>query len=431
MKKIIYTIMLSMGAVVLLPSCETDFENPNAPLVQAVTESTNNLLGLIVGLEYQYTVGGGSGLYSAITGSGFSAGELDLINAGNAPLANLLDGGGTLTPGNSVVTNLWTNLQLVRNNAQTVIDNAGNAGTPEVESAIRAYGLFYKGLALGTMSQFWEQGVVTSEANAPFVSRSEALNLAISSLEEAATLVGSGVPEQVTGAVGSQIDLPNAIQALIARYSLMNGDNTKAISAATAVDPGSTSVFIYDEVSPNPVFRSSLTTNNVFDAKTNPFFGLEGDLAVTDSTDARIDFYLEANADNGKGFFTGDGASIPVYVPGEMQLIIAEANARQGNIAAAVAALDAVLTKTPEEDPLGLGAGLPAYSGPADEAAVLTEIYKNRCIELYMTGMKLEDSRRFGRPGPGSADAERNRNWYPYPNAERDNNTNTPTDPEV
>jgi len=46
-----------------------------------------------------------------------------------------------------------------------------------------------------------------------------------------------------------------------------------------------------------------------------------------------------------------------------------------------------------------------------------------------MSGLKLEDSRRFGRPGPGQAGAERTRNFYPYPQQERDGNPNTPNDP--
>jgi hypothetical protein len=61
----------------------------------------------------------------------------------------------------------------------------------------------------------------------------------------------------------------------------------------------------------------------------------------------------------------------------------------------------------------------------------LLDIYQQRCIELYMSGLKLEDSRRFGRPGPGQPGAERSRNFYPYPTVERDNNPNTPPDPPV
>jgi starch-binding outer membrane protein, SusD/RagB family len=56
---------------------------------------------------------------------------------------------------------------------------------------------------------------------------------------------------------------------------------------------------------------------------------------------------------------------------------------------------------------------------------LLTAIYKHRCIELYMSGLKLEDMRRFNRPN-----TERKRNFYPYPFAERDNNPNTPADPD-
>ena len=110
-----------------------------------------------------------------------------------------------------------------------------------------------------------------------------------------------------------------------------------------------------------------------------------------------------------------------------MLLIQAEAHARSNNLASAITALNQVLTKT--TDAFSLGASQPAYSGPSTQAAVLQEIYRNRCMELYMSGMKLEDSRRFGRPGPGQAGAERTRNFYPYPQQERDGNSNTPTDP--
>jgi hypothetical protein len=48
-----------------------------------------------------------------------------------------------------------------------------------------------------------------------------------------------------------------------------------------------------------------------------------------------------------------------------------------------------------------------------------------------MLGLALEDSRRFGRPGPGTPNAERSRNFYPYPQQERDGNPNTPADPTI
>jgi hypothetical protein len=88
-----------------------------------------------------------------------------------------------------------------------------------------------------------------------------------------------------------------------------------------------------------------------------------------------------------------------------------------------------VRTKT--TDLYGVTAKGSAYSGAINKDDILLDIYRQRCIELYMSGLKLEDSRRFGRPGPNDANPERSRNFYPYPTVERDNNPNTPADPPV
>jgi hypothetical protein len=116
-------------------------------------------------------------------------------------------------------------------------------------------------------------------------------------------------------------------------------------------------------------------------------------------------------------------------MPGEMLLIQAEAYTRKGDYVNGKKFLDSVLKKTPVQDVFGVGAGLPVYSGPLNETALLREIYKNRCIELYMSGLKLSDSSRFTRPGPNDPNEERNRNYYPYPLAERSGNPKTPADP--
>ena len=62
---------------------------------------------------------------------------------------------------------------------------------------------------------------------------------------------------------------------------------------------------------------------------------------------------------------------------------------------------------------------------------LLQDIYKQRRLEMFLSGQELEDSRRFGRAAPNAAGEERNRNFYPYPLIERDNNTNTPADPAI
>ncbi len=122
-------------------------------------------------------------------------------------------------------------------------------------------------------------------------------------------------------------------------------------------------------------------------------------------------------------------ASYPVYLPGEMSLIIAENYARQNLFPQSKTALDAVRTKT--TDIYGIGAAQPAYSGPMTAVDLLQDIYKQRRLEMFLSGQELEDSRRFGRPAPNAANEERNRTFYPYPLIERDNNTSTPADPAI
>jgi hypothetical protein len=120
-----------------------------------------------------------------------------------------------------------------------------------------------------------------------------------------------------------------------------------------------------------------------------------------------------------------------------MKLIIAEARLRSGlGIPDAVVAINAVRTQN-SGDPFGIHPNLSPYGGALTEDALLTEIYKQRCAELYLSGLRLEDSRRFGRTAP-PADVvpvpltfERSRNFYPFPQQERQNNPNTPTDPSL
>ena len=106
-----------------------------------------------------------------------------------------------------------------------------------------------------------------------------------------------------------------------------------------------------------------------------------------------------------------------------MTLIKAEAYARLNDLPNALIQLNIVVTKSPSSDPFGIGANLPPTSY-TDQNDLLNKIYKNRCIELYMSGLKLIDERRFNRNV-----SERKRNYLPFPFVERNDNPNTPNDP--
>jgi starch-binding outer membrane protein, SusD/RagB family len=411
--------------------CKKEYVNPNEPVEEEVYSTVQGMTGVIVGIKNRYAVNnlGPATVYQSISANGLTSGELIVNNAGNADLAQLLNGGNNVSPANGVLGSLWTTTNIVNNEAQKLIDNAENIAEVNTKNAIKIYGHLYKSMAIGTLAMFWEQVPIITGPSAQFKTRQEALQTAVQLLDEASTLLQSTtLPADFLRATGAEIDLKNTLPALSARYNMMLLNNDQAIEKASAVDLSKKSIFFYNNTNPNPVFRSGLVSANVVSVK--PDLGLPSSLAANPA-DKRVPFYTTKNMQNGSGFFQGDASPIPIYIPGEMLLIQAEAYARKNDLPKAVEFLNKVLTKKPADDPYLVGAELPAYSGPMTQDAILQEIYRNRLIELYMFGMRLEDSRRFNRPGPGAAGAERTRNFYPYPQQERDGNSNTPQDPDI
>ena len=254
----------------------------------------------------------------------------------------------------------------------------------------------------------------------------------------------------INNLVSFEFSILDVIHALKARYQIELGHYQQAYDEANLVDLTKRSVWSYDGGSiKNPIFSALVDPAATLSYKPYEDLGLTGAQAP-ELGDLRVDFYLQDFAgtdincgnsvDNPEGFWTTDASPIPVYLPGEMLLIKAEAKARMGgaSLADAVTLLNQVRQKTPANDVFGVGASLGAWTGNAtDQQAVLDEIYKNYAIELYMQGQRWPIHRRF-YPGYldsvdwNTADAcslERVNNYYPYPQSERSNNPNCPSDP--
>ncbi|MFQ5603344.1 MAG: RagB/SusD family nutrient uptake outer membrane protein, partial [bacterium] len=305
-------------------------------------------------------------------------------------------------------------------------------------------------MCLGYLAGMWEQTVIMNSPNgdAAFSDRGTVLAEAIRLLTEARDAINANAisDDFKNNVLGDNINLLKCINARLSRYSLMAGNFNDAITHADAVlNDASTpvsSVYNYDANNVNPIwFRINPGAS---DLKPQKNFGLLG-AYVPEPGDGRIAFYLgedagTANADAGGqplsqalGFWTTQTSPIPVYLQGEMLLNKAEAYARLNQLPEAVNNLNLVREKT--NDPLGVNAGLAAWTGDANsQTDILEEIYKNRAIELFLTGMRFEDSRRFHpdlNPAVDNMTNERNRNFYPYPSIERDNNPKTPPDPAI
>lgn len=414
-------------------SCDKVILDPNSTLEPDVVGRSENLIKLINGVQQRWSTDRAGIIYTSTHLSGLNTKELRLLNPGNAAENDVLLGGDDINGGNGILNSIWTNAMLCKKETTTIIDAAdGAASDQSVANSLKAYALFYRALAHGTLIQYFESIPLELIENSPFKNREEVLQNAIADLEMAKGYIDEGLSSEVTSGVINSVSLGNSVNALLARFNLMLGEYDKAISAAEAVDLSVKSTWVYDEAVPNPL-AFWFGSQNVTQAK-DLKFGLPAGL-LPNPNDKRISFYTKVpdatDPSNVQlvGFWKENLDGIPVYLPGEMLLIKAEAYARKNQLVDAVTQLNLVLGKTEATDVFGLGASLPAYSGGMTQMDVLNEIYKNRRIELYLTGLALEDNRRFNRPGPSDANAERNRNFYPYPNAERDNNTSTPSNP--
>lgn len=433
--------LISIACLLTASSCNKEYINPSAASTPSVISSADALMNLAAGLQRRFTIGRQSPLYTAPVGGMYAVYGLRTLNVGNTAEAELEAGKGAVTQANSIVTQLWAQCLFTKTEAETILNNLSVAADPADRVGLKAYASIFYALSMGTLCQFFEKIPLNSENNAAFSNRIDVMQKVLTVLESVdADLATTSPSSKFTARIPAGINIQNTVKALLARYynihSMMTGtynsaSGNKAISFATAASQSIKSEFRFTATTPNPLGEWNSTVN-VFGA-IDSTLGLRNGLApVPASSDPRIGFYISRTGPTTfplKAFALNITASYPVYLPGEMSLIIAENHARQNSLAPAKTALDAVLTKT--TDIFGVNANQPAYSGPLTQADLLREIYKQRRLELFLSGQELEDSRRFLRAAPNASGEERNRNFYPYPQIERDNNTNTPADPAI
>lgn len=431
----ILSIAVFICTAIFPTGCKKDFADPNRATLEQVYSSPKGLTGATVGLQRVYTLGRGSTLYNLVTINGLITNELRSINTGNTAEEQLVAGGTAVDGNHAMLTTFWTTCNKVVYEADLIITNAKNLSDKNYASGLIAYASIFKALSIGDMAQFWEKVPAGTGTNVTFIDRIDGFKKAITTIDDALTAISANsisasflaaIPQNLTPA-GPGIDIVNTLNALKARYSLFAGLYPQALTAANLVDLTKKSTFNFDALSLNPLFEVSTSTNNVVQPKDSTL-GLLVPLQP-DFADKRIPFYTSINPTIAPRFrINGFGASattaFPVYLPGEMILIKAECYTRQPDLLNGLLELEKVRTKQPAADLFGVGAGLPPAIGVFTQPQLLDSIYKHRCIELFMSGLKLEDMRRFGRPN-----SEKKRNLMPYPLRERDNNPNTPPDP--
>ena len=424
------TIAALISTAIVPSGCKKDFTDPNRATQEQVYSSPKGLTGAVVGLQRVYTLGRGSTLYNLVTINGLTTNEMVVVNTGNTAEVQMAAGGTSVDGNHTMLTTFWTTCNKVIYDADLIISSAKNLVDKNYASGLIAYASIFKALSVGDMAQFWEKVPAGIGTSVTFIDRVDGFKKAITVIDEAmAAITANAISASFISSVPAGIDISNTLNALKARYSLFAGLYAQALTAANAVDITKKSTFNFDALSLNPIFEVSTSTNNVVQVKDSTL-GLLIPLQP-DFADKRIQFYTTINATIAprfriNGFGNAAATAFPVYLPGEITLIKAECYVRAAtpDLVNGLLQLNNVRTKQPAADPFGVGAGLPIAIGVFTQAQLLDSIYKHRSIELYMSGLKLEDMRRFGRPI-----AERRRNLMPYPLRERDNNPNTPADP--
>lgn len=427
-----YTTCFALAAVMMLSvACKKDYTDPNRAAAESVIRSASGLTGVAIGVHRAYTAGRASSIYNLVTTDGFLTKQLNIINQGNTAEYQFFLGGDRVDATNTMVLSFWTNSNKVIYDANIVLKNAQELSDKSYASGLIAYASIFKALALANLSMFWESVPDTTGIGlqVDFKTSTEGFNKALGVINNAlATVSANAISPSFLSNIPAGIDIVNTLQALKARYSLYTGNYAQALAAANVVDLTKKSTFNFDLVTLNPIFETATSTNNVYQP-IDSTMGLPPALAPN-LADKREPFYIAIGATAPRFRISGFGATstsaIPVYLPGEMILTKAEAYARQStpDLVNALIELNKVITKKPANDPFGVGADLPADPGPYTQAQLLEQIYRHRAIELYMSGLRLMDNRRFNRPV-----GERKRSYLPYPFAEHDNNPKTPTDP--
>ncbi len=435
------SIYIAFGLLTLtgmMSSCKKDFEDPSRASTEVALGSSQALSAVAMGVNRTYTLSRTGVLFNSVAASGFVSNELRLLNAGNIPELQLSTGGSAVDGTNTILFNMWASSLKVIDESNKVIAGAEALGDKNYAAGLIGYVTVFKALSLGTLSSFWEKVPVTVGKAVPFVDRMDGYKAAIAAIDNALTKIAANPISTQFNSTVNNINIVNALHALKARYALFSGQYAIALSEANAVitptvippnkntiSSADISPFKFDAANVN-IIASVASSNNVFQP-TDANLGLAGTL-IPDVNDKRIPFYtIMAGSPPSlrmAGFATSVTGSFPIFLPGEITLIKAEAYARQTtpDLNSALTELNKVVTKT--TDIFGVAAGLTALTGSFTQPQILEHIYKHRCIELFASGLKLEDMRRFGRPV-----GEMKRRFMPYPFQERDNNPNTPANP--
>ena len=398
-------IMRRLGAVALtaslLSACDLDLTNPNSPTEEQVVSNVDGIVALAVGMQGQF----------AQCVEDFIVPPSLVSDEWGTRTRSLLSYQALFTGENfentyDIVSNPLACASQITKSANTLLANAPNVGLgPAFLAGVNAIAKTFKAMALGYSAMIYEGTAVTiAPDGAPILPRAEVIDTVIALLESARADIANvsdadlaGFRTRVIGA-NSGLNLRTTIDAMIARYALIDGQYQKAIDAATRVTTIALSTINYPSPTNNPIWN--LATQLQYVGGTTNF------VAAAQPGDRRPNYWLvtttapiAGNPTDSLSYtlrkYSTQNEAFPLFLPDELKLIRAEAHARLNNLEAARTLINEVRTQTSStvDEPV---AGLPALTAAQlpDLNSILAAIAYERRYELYMQGLRWEDSRR-------------------------------------
>lgn len=391
-------------ALALLAGCDIglDLTNPNTATEQTATSSVEGMIATSLGMQDQFAT-------SVLTYVRAPALITDEWGTGSRSLGadQSLFLGVDIDPAFGVVSAPYYVTYRVARSADVVIN-----GVPKLQglsagfaAALIANAKLFKAMALGMAAQQYARLPLNADPRGGVpVPREQVFAEVIALLESARAGVAPFSTADLSGftsrAVSPGFDLRNTIDAMLARYYLYTNQYQRAIDAAARVNLGVVSLLTYPDPAVNPIYSYSVTLGYVAPLRSWANEAEPGDM--------RVPFWVDLTAPAPPANpptlqlvafekYSNRNDAFPVYLPGEMLLIQAEAHARLGDLVTAVGLINQVRTKTGTANTPG--AELPPVSALVldTEAEVLAQIAYERRYELFSQGLRWEDLRRLGQ----------------------------------
>jgi starch-binding outer membrane protein, SusD/RagB family len=388
----------------IIASCDLDLDNPNAPTEEEIVSSRDGIIAVAVGMQAQFA----QSIDDWVVTNSLVTDEWGTRSIALLSYISLFTGD-NFDVAYDVVLQPYARAYQVVNSANIVLEGVQNLALGVgLEAGLSATANLFKAMALGfAYQQYEELAVDVDPAGAPTVPRAQVLDSVIVLLERARTAYASVAAAELTEfnarALGPGVNLPNTIDAMLARYYLFDGRNAEAITAADRVSQTVISELRYPAPTINPVRNLAFGLNYVGGL-------LRGFARQAQPGDARVQYWLDTLAATQVANppdtllkplrkYSVVTEPFPLYLPDEMKLIKAEALTRQGaaNFAAAAALVNEVRTDNVAQVDEPTAQQLPLLPTALDtEAELLDEIAYQRRYELYEQGLRWEDTRRLG-----------------------------------